>query len=222
MREPKMIGLTGLLALLLALLLAGCAGGEARGDGDDDDDSGDDTDTNTDTSTETSACALSALETFDTEIPTGWTVIDGGTSAGTWVWADELPEDFPVAVVIDGGALIDSKAAGQESEQIDELESPLYELGDCTSATVSYDHNFQKDLVGSDVGEVYVIPGDDGTPVLLRTYDTDSSSTQLDSDTVSITATELGEETSFRIVFHYEGSFDLGWYVDNVDVEGVP
>jgi hypothetical protein len=44
----------------------------------------------------------------------------------------------------------------------------------------------------------------------------------LESETISITETELGDETSFKIVFHYEGAFDLGWYVDNVGVEGVP
>jgi hypothetical protein len=213
--------LSVIAVLTLPLLLAACSDSSVRGEGDDDDD--DDTETETDTQTGTDGpCSLSELETFDTEIPSGWTVVPGGTSAGDWEWTDEIPETFPVAVTSDGGAIIDSQAAGEDSVQDDDLESPMYDLGACTSATLSYHYNFQKDLVGTDVGEVYVLPGGDGTPILLASYDSDSSSTALESESVDITTTQLGEETTFKIVFHYEGSFDLGWYVDNVGIEGVP
>jgi len=62
----------------LPLLLAACSDSSVRGSGDDDNDADTGTDTNTSTD---SPCSLSELETFDTEIPSGWTVVDGGTSA---------------------------------------------------------------------------------------------------------------------------------------------
>jgi hypothetical protein len=199
-------------------LFVGCSNGAFRAEAEDDDDDNDDNDDDDDDDD----CGLSALETFDTQIPTGWTVVDGGTSAGAWVWTDDIPSTFPVAIVSDGAAFIDSAAAGEGATQDDDLESPLYDLGDCSSATLTYDFNFQKDLVGSDTGEVYLVPGGGGTPILLAAYTSDSSSSELDSATIPITATELGDEDEFRIVFHYEGSNDLGFYIDNVGVEGVP
>jgi hypothetical protein len=149
-------------------------------------------------------------------------VVDGGTSAGEWEWIGSLPGDFPASFVVDGGAFIDSQAAGEGSLQDDDLESPLYDLGDCASAILSYDHNFQKDETSTDAGEVYVVPGGLGTPVLLVSYTTDSASDELESVSLPIGSSELDDETTFKVVFHYEGSDDYGWYVDNVGVEGVP
>ena len=222
MVETKTSWFVVFICCLLPLALVACAGGDTRGeDGDDDDNDSSDTETGTGTGSD-DGCSLSEMETFDTEIPAGWTVIDNGVSAGAWTWTDTIPDTFPVAITSDGGAIIDSQAAGDGAEQDDDLESPTYDLGECTSASLSYDHNFQKDLIGTDVGEVYVVPGEGGTPVLLASYTSDSVNNALEAETISITSTELGDETTFKIVFHYEGAFDLGWYVDNVGVEGVP
>jgi hypothetical protein len=222
MQELKTSWISISACCLFSLAFAACAGsGERDEGGDDDNDDSSDSDTGSDTGSE-DGCGLSEMETFDTEIPAGWTVIDNGVSAGTWTWTDSIPETFPVAITSDGAAIIDSQAAGDGSEQDDDLESPTYDLGDCTSADLSYDHNFQKDLIGTDVGEVYLVPGEGGTPVLLASYSSDSPNNALEAETISITSTELGDETTFKIVFHYEGAFDLGWYVDNVGVEGVP
>jgi len=199
------------------LVLFTCSQADFRADPSDDDDN--DNDDNDDSS---SGCGLSELETFDNQIPAGWTVVDGGTSAGSWVWTNDIPSTFPVAIVSNGGALIDSQAAGEGPVQDDDLESPLYSLGDCSSATLTYDYNFQKDLIGTDAGEVYLVPGGDGTPILLAAYTSDSPASELADATIPITEGQLGGESTFKIVFHYEGSFDLGFYIDNVGVEGVP
>ncbi|MBW2278078.1 MAG: hypothetical protein JRF63_11325 [Deltaproteobacteria bacterium] len=222
--KKTLVTCVGWIAACLALLLfVGCSDAIFRANTDDDDNDDNDDNDADDTGSETEGdCGLSEMETFDTQIPAGWTVVDGGTSAGAWVWTDDIPSTFPVAIVSDGGAFIDSQAAGNGPVQDDDLESPLYNLGDCTSAILSYDYNFQKDLVGSDAGEVYLLPGGGGSPILLAAYTSDSSSNELESATIPITATELGDESSFRIVFHYEGSFDLGFYIDKVGVEGVP
>lgn len=214
MREMTNIWLCRIAVCLLPLLLVACSETTFREASDDDNDDNDDDDDD--------GCGLSEMETFDTQIPLGWTVVDGGTTAGAWVWIDEIPDTFPVAIVSDGGAFIDSQAAGEGPVQDDDLESPVYDLGDCSSAVLTYDYNFQKDLVGTDVGEVYVVPGGDGTPVLLTSYSADSPNNAMESETIHITADELGDETTFSIKFHYEGAFNLGWYVDNVGVEGIP
>jgi hypothetical protein len=170
----------------------------------------------------TTSCELDELETFDSNIPAGWTVVDGGTSAGLWEWVDDIPDEYPANFSSNGGVFINSQAAGDGSVQDDDLESPLYDLGGCESALLSYDYNFQKDTVGDDAGEVYVVPGGIDTPVLLVTHTADSPLGTLVSHSVPITSEEIGSETTFKVVFHYEGANDLGWYVDNVAVEGVP
>ena len=147
---------------------------------------------------------------------------DDGTSAGAWEWTGSLPGGFPADVSVDGGAFIDSQTAGPGSVQDDDLESPLYELGGCSSAIVSYEHNLQLDETSSDVAEVYVLPGGAGTPVLLIAHTDDSPTSALESVALPVDSTQLDTETSFRIVFHYEGADDFGWYVDNVGVQGVP
>ncbi|MBW2276649.1 MAG: hypothetical protein JRF63_04095 [Deltaproteobacteria bacterium] len=192
-------------------------------DSDTDIDTDTDTDVDSDSDTDTSSsCVLDELETFDSNIPAGWTVIDGGTSAGAWEWVNDLPSAYPASFASDGGVFIDSQAAGDGSIQDDDLTSPLYDLGACTSAILSYDYNFQKDLIGTDAGEVYVVPGGTDTPVLLVTHTADSPTDSLVSHTIPIDSGELGSQTTFTIVFHYEGANDLGWYVDNIAVEGVP
>jgi hypothetical protein len=212
-------------ASLLALLLATCHTAQVRpptGSSDSDSDSDGDSDADADSDSD-NPCGLSELETFAGQIPTGWTVVDGGTSAGAWTYTATLPDSFPADITIDGGAFIDSAGAGADAEQDDDLVSPLYDLADCSSAVLSFDHNFQKDLVGTDLAEIYVVPGGGaGTPLLLVSYTTDSPHDGFHSPSLDITASELGDETTFQVVFHYEGGGDLGWYVDNVGVEGVP
>jgi hypothetical protein len=167
-------------------------------------------------------CGLDELETFAGQIPAGWTVVNGGTSAGEWGYAAELPPWFPAVAPVDGGAFIGSNAGGWWIHLDDDLVSPTYDLGSCSSATLSYDHNVQTDETGDNLAEVYVVPGGAATPFFLASYDSDSPADDLHSTTLSITEDQLDGSSSFQVVFHYEGLDGWGWYVDNVGVKGEP
>ncbi len=170
------------------------------------------------------ACDLDELETFNAEIPTGWTVVDGGSGAGTWEWSDTIPFTVPdpIYVKADGGAIINSQLYGTNASQNDDLVTPVFDLGGCSSAALTFDYNFQKRATGLDDGEVYIIPGGNGDPILALNYDESSPVDSMQAVSIPVTAAMLKEESTFSVVFHYEGANDFGWYIDNVRVTGVP
>jgi hypothetical protein len=222
----------GALALALVLgVMTACKGSDTddrdtgSGDSDTDADSGTDTDTDGDSDADSGTdtepgCGLNAIETFDAAIPTGWTSTDGGSGAGSWQWFSGTM-DWNGSFEVDGGLVIDSDAAGLHNIQDDDIESPLYALGSCTSALVSFDHFFQERGSYDDLGEVYVIPGGTGTPYLVTTFSDDTTAGALSSFEFPVAPADLGGQTSFSVQFHYEGSYSWGWYVDNFAVTGV-
>jgi hypothetical protein len=183
---------------------------DADTDGDSDGDSDSDTD-----------CSLDELETFDSSIPAGWTVTNGGSGAGQWAWF-EGDIDWNGTVSADGGLLIDSDTAGSGAVQDDDIESPIYDFGGCASATVSFEHFFQERTGTDDIGEVYVIPNGTGTPILITSFVSDTMASVLTDYEFVVDPADLSGGDAFSVMFHYEGSYGWGWYVDNFAVVGSP
>jgi hypothetical protein len=138
------------------------------------------------------------------------------------MWQKEGTLPDPWNVEGDGGAFINSKEAGASAVQDDDLTSPLYELGGCTSAELSFKQNFQATDSAEEFGQVFLIPGGSGSEVELAKYDSGSNtaSGEMDDKKITISTDDLDDKTSFKIKFHYEGSNGLGWYVDSVGVTG--
>lgn len=167
-------------------------------------------------------CSLDELETFDSAIPAGWTVVNGGSGAETWTWYQGLLDWDFAPLAANGGVLVDSRAGAYGEADDADLETPLYDIGNCAEATVSFRYYYKDNPDDDqDIGEVYLIPGGVDTPVLVREFDTSNPPGVPASYSFPVTETLLNERDSFSVLFHYEGRDDWGWYVDDVAVTGV-
>ncbi|MDD5308027.1 MAG: hypothetical protein PHU25_11960 [Deltaproteobacteria bacterium] len=194
-------------------------------DGDTDSDADGDTDTDSDTGDAGldggdaavdgggdagSPCLLDSLETFDSEIPAGWTVVNSGTGAGTWSWDDTV---FP-APISGGHTVVSSAASGPGVDAW--LYSPEYEVSSgCNTVSVAFGAYFYAPTV-NDSGEIW-IQVNSGAWQLVDTI----ASTYQDTRTVDLT-TRVGPGDAFVLGFHYSdgGTVSGFWLVDGVHVTG--
>jgi hypothetical protein len=176
--------------------------------GDSDSDS--DVDTDTDADTDTSPCSLSVEESFDSSsLPGGWMIdnYDGDGYQYTWTWSSTSNTT--------GGSggywWVDSTPYHEDFD--DRLLTAEYDLGECSSVTLSYNHDYS-DYDVDDFGYVE-IQVDQGGWQTMQSYDSSQdgfASHQVDS--------YLGSGTSFRFRFRYVGNYDYYWKLDDVRVTG--
>ena len=233
-----------LLGLIGMLFVAGCGpedgepsdNNDTGGDGDTDGDSDGDTDSDTDSDADgdsDAVCALNELETFDTEIPTGWTVISGGSGSGSatgstsgTVSTDVNPENTWHHTTVDTST---SSKAGMEGGYMEvggknglneALITPIYTRGSCDTVTLTFTHYFDDlSINADDKGALWFI-GDSGSWESIAEYD--SNPDKLPSDeTVDLSTLTLGQSTfQLKFVFSDNNAGNYGWGIDNVQVTG--
>ena len=188
-------------------------------------------------------CALDVLETFDTAVPAGWTVLSsggGGSGSGsnsgsgtgtgtggpmavdpekTWHHTTVDEDTHGIEHGMTGGFMYVGGLIGMNEA----LVTPIYNVGSCNSVNLSFTHYFDdfgaatgKNL---DKGEVSIAV--DGPPwLLLSTYDSNPGKT---SEPVSLDLSNYvagAEYFQLEFVWSDGGQGNYGWSVDNVKITG--
>ncbi|MBN1182888.1 MAG: T9SS type A sorting domain-containing protein [Bacteroidales bacterium] len=167
----------------------------------------------------TKALSLPFVETFDTEIPAGWTVIDGGTSSDTWFWTAYARGN--TSNTLDGTpfAFVDSDAAGSSNTLNEILESP--EIN-----TLGYDTIWLQFLqyfnwisgYGAEVADVDVWDGVQWVNILRQ--NSADAGIWANPDRRQINITDYSN-ASLKVRFHYyDAVYDYYWAVDSVMITG--
>jgi len=150
------------------------------------------------------------VEEFETWPPAGWTISDGGDTGYTW---ESSAGFYTLAGSTGEFAIVDSDYAGTGIVFDDSLISPVLDCTAFTTVTLSFIH-YYNDWSTYDSASVEVTTnGSTWTPVITYTADTiDGATASLD-----LSALAAGQATvQFR--FHYIGSYDYYWLIDNVVV----
>ena len=158
--------------------------------------------------------ALVLFEDFNTWPLTGWTIADGGSTADTW-----QTSATGTARTLNGAtgtyAKVDSDAAGSGPTLDEQLISPAFDCTGYTTVTLSFRHYYLQN--GSQTGVVN-ISTDGGTtwnPTPVVSYT--ASSTNGAVANLDISAQAAGQ-ANVAIRFHYTGSYDWYWLIDDVTV----
>jgi hypothetical protein len=205
-----------------AFLSVGCGGDEDTADSGD----GDGIDSNGDTQPLT--CDLSVMETFDSAIPAGWTVLTGGSGSGsgsgsgtvgvpadpTKTWHQTADQsDF---YQMQGGYMFVGGVPGLKMNEA--LITPYYNLGACASVNLSFKQYFDDlSLNLNDRGEVWFM-GDAPVWSLLTTYNSNADKIAVTEPVSLPTAGNAGFQLKF--VFADETGSNYGWAIDDVSIIG--
>ncbi|PLX23661.1 MAG: hypothetical protein C0599_04045 [Salinivirgaceae bacterium] len=152
-------------------------------------------------------------ESFDTEIPDTWTVIN--TGAGTypgWLWADVWAGN---GIPLTGFAVIDSDENGSGNATAGELITPAFDCASAAGLKLEFDARYN-DLT-ADGGDFFAVDVWDGTAwVNVATWDEDHGTDDVaEKVTIDITA-YVSDSCLVRFVYDDAGSW--AWYagIDNV------
>jgi len=150
------------------------------------------------------------FEGFDAGVPpTGWTVQDITESGMEWQAASTAPKGNLLNVNGEAAA-IDSDAAGAGNLVSSVLVSPVINVADIQSTTLSFTSLFRT-FAGSDVYTLDINVDDAGW---VSVYDFVATNT-VDNLSIDLSA-ELAGATSFQIRFAYEADYEWYAYVDNI------
>jgi hypothetical protein len=214
-----------IFGLTCGLFAAGCSEDNDSEPSDSETGAGDDTETS---SSPTASCALDIIETFDAAVPTGWTVIAGGSGSGsgsgsasgssgegesdeTWHHTTEADTSYKM----DGGCMFVGGYAGMNES----LVTDYYELGSCTAVTMSFTHYFDDFRGDDDRGELWFM-GDAPPWTQIGTYSSNDNKEAV-TETVDLSSYVLGQSGfQLKFVFADEGQGNYGWAVDDVKILG--
>jgi hypothetical protein len=223
-----------LLMLLIAglsgtLLLSGCDSAE-----EDDPllDDGDSSGGDSDTSETPLTCDIDVLETFDTGIPAGWTVLGGGGGSGSGsgsgsgggtvevneeeTWHHTTVDDALIEYEgMEGGYMFVGGFAGMDES----LVTDFITIGSCQSVSLMFDSYFDDQTRNeADRGELWITV--DGPPAeLIGTFDV-AGLTESTIDLMPYLTGGMAFQLTF--VFKDEEGGNYGWAIDNVQVTGAP
>ncbi len=138
-------------------------------------------------------------ETFDTEIPATWTIVNNGTGNG-WLWTGGTP-------------YIDSDAAGSSAHESAELQSPVVAASGAGTLTLAFDSYY--DNIGSD--RAYIDVWDGSAWVTLEEFSTDHGTSSSDMVHFEYDISAYASD-DLQIRFNYDdwNSWAWYWYIDNV------
>lgn len=150
------------------------------------------------------------FEGFDSGVPPeGWTIQDINDTGMVWQAASTAPKGNLLNVNGEAAA-IDSDAAGSSVTVSSTLTSPVINVADITSTTLSVSSLFRT-FAGSDIYTIDIkVDNNDWTSVY------DFVATGVAEELFIDLSAELAEATSFQIRFAYEANWEWYAYVDNV------
>ena len=145
--------------------------------------------------------AVFLSETFDADIPAGWTIVNNGDGPG-WLWTAGTP-------------FIDSDAAGSGVHESAELQSPVTDVTAATTLTLAFDSYYNN----ISVDEIVTLDVYDGSAwVTLEQYTADHGASgalaHFEYDVTSYI------NANFQVRFNYDdgNAWAWYWYIDNVSV----
>ncbi|WP_412544251.1 kelch repeat-containing protein [Longispora sp. K20-0274] len=154
-------------------------------------------------------------ESFDsaTAAPTGWSVVDATTQGG-WVFNDVKNRGN-----MTGGsgtfAIVDSDAYGSGKHQDSVLLSPVVDLSTATAPILKFNSDYRtflKDTVDVDVTT-------DGGATWTNVWHRMAGQSQRGPVTNEVSLAAAAGAAAAQIRFHYVGTYDYWWEVDNVVVQ---
>lgn len=153
-------------------------------------------------------------ENFDSGIPAGWTITDGGTSADTWF---ETSGGYSGSYLDDTEfAFVDSDAAGSGVDLDEILESPAVNTTGYSNYYLEFDHYFNSYL-GDETAEVEIFDGADWQTVATFSDSDAGAWGTPDHQIIDITAYS---NANLKVRFHYTANYDYYWAIDNVKISG--
>ncbi len=140
-------------------------------------------------------------ESFDTEIPATWTIVNNGAGSG-WLWASGTP-------------YIDSDAAGSGVHESAELQSPAVDVTGAGVLNLAFDSYYNN--IGDDRAYVDVWNGTEW--ITLEEYDADHGTGATDMMHFEYDVTDH-INADFQVRFNYDDmdAWAWYWYIDNVVV----
>ena len=151
------------------------------------------------------------IENFNIELPTDWTVVDGGTTTDSWFWTNDYNGN-----TLDGTpfVMVDSDAAGSGTIELDEeLITPILNTQGSNELYLSFDQYFNE--LGQDI--VYIDVWDGSLWINVFTWTDDDLGAWNAPDHQNIDISDYAN-SELQIRFRYidGGSWAWWWALDNI------
>ncbi len=157
---------------------------------------------------------------FNTGIPPGWTIVDGGNggaAASTWT-AGNPGERTINAPFASNFAIMDSDFADQNNTQDEQLITPVFNAGGLAQVILEFDSQFLR--LDNEIADVDVTTnGGVNWTNVLRLQNVDDGFPMPSRKTVNITGAIALNPANVQIRFrYYNASWAWWWAIDNVKV----
>lgn len=140
-------------------------------------------------------------ETFDSEIPATWTIVNNGAGSG-WLWTAGTP-------------YISSDEAGMGVHEAAELKSPSVNASGATALTLAFDSYYNREYL-DEVATVDVWDGSAWQTIIEYTEDHGSLAVMVHFE-YDISA-YAGADLQIRFNYDDSNHWCWNWYIDNVEV----
>ena len=154
-------------------------------------------------------------ENFNTWPLVGWTIVDGGTSTHTWT-SSAIGTARPLTGATGLYAKVDSDAAGSGPTLDENLVSPVINCTGFTTVNLSFRHYYYHS--SGQTAQVDVSTDSGANWVNVASYTTSSTNGAIANINISAQA---ANQAAVQIRWHYTGSYDWYWLVDDVTVTGL-
>ena len=159
-------------------------------------------------------------ETFDAgNPPTGWTVVNGGSSGSAgWTWTTANPDNRPIPAGMTAPIeILESDGEGSGISQDDSLLTPPFAVAAGGAYRLSFDTFYRG--YGNSKGYVDVTTDGGTTWTNVATYAATDVGTAAAAahQTIDVTAAVAGGTTA-QVRFRYTGTWAWYWMIDNVAV----
>ncbi|MCE5247249.1 S8 family serine peptidase [bacterium] len=152
--------------------------------------------------------------------PTGWTVVNGGSSGATgWTWTTTNPKSRAIPAGMTAPIeIIDSDGEGNGVTQDDSLITPAFAVAAGGSYQLSFDTFYRAYSASAAYVDVTINGGATWTTVATYGASDVGSATAAGHQTIDVTSAVAGG-TSAQVRFRYTGAWDWYWMIDNVAVD---
>jgi PKD repeat protein len=151
----------------------------------------------------------------DDELPSCWSIVDHQENGQVWQFNNPGGWDLHTATASNGFAILDSDHYGEGNSQDADLLTPVLNLSQFVSVTLSFQHYF-REWPGSSATLSYSINGG-STWSVIETWTTETANPEIFIQ--NLTAQVAGQP---NVVFkwNYTGSWGYYWAVDDISITG--
>ena len=152
----------------------------------------------------------------DGELPSCWSIVDHQGNGQVWQFNNPGRRTINTATASNGFAILDSDHYGEGNSQDADLVTPVLNLSQFISITLSFQHYF-KEWSGSSATLSFSLNGG-STWTVIQNWTTETANPEIFNQNLT---TQVAGHPNVRFKWNYTGYWGYYWAVDDISITGL-